>query len=399
MDGVINGDLVAVGDEVTINGTVDGSLVAAGKKVILNGPVTGNAVISALTMVLGPQASVGRDVYFAGASLETADASTVNRDLNVVSLESNLTGTVNRDVNALVGPLQLIQVIRDYMENRGWIPNSTFFVNPDWAYQSQLHSILISRDRLERQAASGLAFGLPALSNLRLASSFLEDEAALNAGPEFRAPFQASTIDVERLRSWAVPFLRNLGALLILGLLAVWLAPMQLIASREQARQHPWRALGTGLVVFFFGWILVLLVFLLVLALAIFLLWISLPNLGFLTGTIGLSALGLAVSVFWLSIVFFSKLVVAAMIGSMLFKRFFPKYAQSRVWPFVVGAVIYALLASIPYLGWLIMVISTFLGLGALWMVAFQHSQPQDTSMPGLAPAGENLDMSLVSEG
>src|SRR5512146_184732 len=70
MQGTINGDLLAMGDEITIDGKVDGSLVTAGKKVTLNGPVSGSVVIAAPTLVLGPQASIGRDVYFVGGGLK-----------------------------------------------------------------------------------------------------------------------------------------------------------------------------------------------------------------------------------------------------------------------------------------------------------------------------------------
>jgi hypothetical protein len=172
---------------------------------------------------------------------------------------------------------------------------------------------------------------------------------------------------------------------------------MQLSWTSQQPRLHPWRALFTGLLVLVVGWISVVLVFVLVIALAFFLLWVSLPNLGFLIGTIGLSALGLAVSVFWLSIVFFSKLVVAAMIGSWLFNRFNSKLAQSRIWPVVVGVILYALLASIPYLGGLVATIATLLGLGALWMVATQRGGTGDLPVMEPTIAAENPGLSPVS--
>jgi hypothetical protein len=125
------------------------------------------------------------------------------------------------------------------------------------------------------------------------------------------------------------------------------------------------------------GWFAALLALIIILALAIFFYWLSLPNLGFLTGTIGLSSLGIALSIFWLDIVFFSKIVVAFLCGSLFFKRFLPKYAHRRIWPFLAGVIVYALLASIPYLGWLVAVIVTFLGLGAIWKLSSMRKQPE----------------------
>jgi hypothetical protein len=209
------------------------------------------------------------------------------------------------------------------------------------------------------------------------------------ASPGFQEPAQESTIDVERLKSWAVPFLRNLASLLILGLLGVWLFPAQLSWAGEQARTRPWRTLLTGLLVFTLGWIIAFLAFVLILVLALFFYWLSLPTLGFLAGTLGLTGLGLAVSIFWLSIAYFSKLIVALLFGTLLFKRFKPKYAQSRIWPLLAGVVLYALLASIPYLGWLLAVLATLAGLGALWMVSSPSGLQEGKTAPLLQPTGD----------
>lgn len=394
MNGVINGDLLAVGDEITINGEVNGSLVAAGKRVTLNGPVTGSAVISALTLVLGPQASVGRDVYFLGGRVQSQDSSVITRDFNIVSLESSLAGRVNRDVHALVGPLNMINEVLNFMARRGWIPEYDFLDFLGQLPQPSMAIFRISPDGFGRQAASGMAFGLPVLRNLGLISTSPTGDLAPSDGPGLHAPFQGSTIDFERLKTWAIPVLRRLAALLVLGLLAAWLKPAQLNRASQQPRRRFWRSLFTGLLVFTMGWISIALVFVLVIALALFLLWVSLPNLGFLTGTIGVSAVGLTVSVFWLAIVFFSKLIVSAWIGDLIFQRLNSRYAQSRVWPLVVGIIVYTLLASIPYLGFLVAAISTLLGLGALWMVAMQREPAE--AKPILVPAPEIPELSVV---
>jgi hypothetical protein len=41
--------------------------------------------------------------------------------------------------------------------------------------------------------------------------------------------------------------------------------------------------------------------------------------------------------------------------------------AQHRYWPVVVGVLVYSLLRAIPFLGWLLAVTVTFLGLGAIY--------------------------------
>jgi hypothetical protein len=331
----------------------------------LNGPVAGSAYIGALKTIMGSEAIIERDVYFVGASLVTQEGSSINRDLHAVSLEADFSGTVGGTVDALIGPVNLIQVLYNYMLDQGWL-SQPIKINFPWLQRGY-----------EKQAAPVMAFGLPSIQNMSFISSAPASVTARNAGAGLQSSQQAGTIDVQRLKDWAVPTLRNLVALLLLGFLVLWLLPAQLSYAGEQARKSPWRSLITGLLVFVIGWFVALLALLLILALAIFFYWLSLPNLGFLTGTIGLSSLGIAISIFWLDIVFFSKIVIAFLCGTLFFKRFLPKYAHRRVWPFLVGVVVYALLASIPYLGWLVAVIATFLGLGAIWKLSSMRKKPE----------------------
>lgn len=386
MAGVINGDLVAIGTDVNINGAVNGDVAVIGKNVILNGPVSGNIYISALFLVMGPQASIAQDVYFFGNSITTQAGSAITRDLNVIGLESELAGVVNRRVNALVGPVTLVQKIYDFLVSKGWWPKSLQIKPSSFQDGSQ-------------QTAPVIAFGLTSIRNHALAPASYADGSTVNAVAASQSSAQANAIDVQRVQAWGVSLLRNLVALLILGLLIVWLAPMQLSMASEQTRIRPWRSLLAGLLVFVLGWIAALLIFLLVLALALFFYWVSLPTLGFFTGAIGLMMLGLALSIFWLSIAYFSKIVIAFLVGSLIFKRFIPKYAQTRIWPFLTGVVIYALLASIPYLGWLIAVIATLFGLGAIWMVSFSRKHPAAQSDVQLETSAESPDLSVSPEG
>jgi hypothetical protein len=387
MEGVVNGDLFAIGTDVKINGEVNGDLAVIGKNVTLNGQVSGNLYISALFLVVGPQASLGQDVYFIGNNINTQAGSTISRDLDVVGMESKFSGEVNRRVNALVGPLNIVNKLYEFLLSKGWFPKSQQ-IRPG-SFQ----------DGLEQRPDQVIAFGLTVLRNFTGIPSSTIVGSSLDSVSVSQVSKQSNAIDVQRLETWGVSLLRNLVALLLLGLLIIWLAPGQLSLASEQTRTRPWRALLTGLLVFFLGWVVALLLVVLILALAFFFYWISLPNLGFFTGAIGLLTLGLAMSIFWLSIAYFSKIVIAFLVGMLIFKRFFPKYAQNRIWPYLTGVVIYALLASIPYLGWLIAVVATLFGLGAIWMLSNTRKQSDTPPEAQLQEGGEGQDSPVVTEG
>ncbi len=159
----------------------------------------------------------------------------------------------------------------------------------------------------------------------------------------------------------------------------------------------PWRSLLIGFLVLLLGWFLALLALLLVLGLAFFLFWISLPNLGFLVGSLGTLAVGLASVLYWLSIFFFSKVIIAFLLGKAIFSRSTSKYAQGRVLPLIVGVVLFALIVSIPYLGWVVSVIATMFGLGALWMVAFSHKVEEAEPVVVMEPAEPDLGLTSAN--
>ena len=379
MDGKVDGDLLAVGDQIKINGEVDGNLVVIGNQVVLNGPVSGSIYIGAARLVVGPQASVGRDVSFIGGMFETNETSSIKRDLNIISLDSQLAGDTGRDVNAVVGPLRLGMIIYDFMKNQGWLPKST---------------------GLDIQDVPGASAGQPVLGAGLMLQSIRPLVLIASPASELghQPPQQNGGTSNQAWQTWGIALLRNMAALLIIGLLAVWLIPAQLSWSSQLTRNRPWRSLLTGFLILLLGWFVALLALLLVLGLAFFLFWASLPNLGFLVGSLGAMAVGLALIIYWLSIAFFSKVIIAFLLGKTIFARSTSRYAQGRVLPLIVGVILYALVVSIPYLGWVIAVITTMFGLGALWMVAFPHNKVKDTEPIAVTPPAE-ADMDLSSGG
>ena len=118
IDGTVNGDVLAIGRTITLNGEVNGTLLAVGESIIINGQVPGNVLAGAVMMELGSEGEVGRELYFAGARLTLPDGSTIQRDLYLLSLEAQLSGDIGRDIHAIIGPLQIAELILGPLENR-----------------------------------------------------------------------------------------------------------------------------------------------------------------------------------------------------------------------------------------------------------------------------------------
>jgi len=357
IDGTVNGDVIAFGSTVTVNGTVNGTLVTGGETVIINGDVTGNVIAGAVTLELGDAGKVDRDLYFAGARLTLPEGSLIQRDLFLVSLEAQLSGEIDRNIQAIIGPLQVAQWIFNPFKERISIIGT---IQPESIVQ------------IKSPGLAGLGAGVISPSGF-----WLVDEH-----PGYQ---QGSQIDTVKLREWGIALLRNLIALLIMGLIGIWLLPAPFNWATEKIRQSPWQMAFSGIKFYLGGWFIAILALLLVLALAIFFYSISLPNLGFILGALGTFGVGLWVSVFWLAITYVSKILVALLAGKLLLQRFGRQNPPSNLWSLLLGIVLYVLVASIPYLGWVVATVVTFLGLGALWVVSLpSQSQPQPQSSDNL---------------
>jgi hypothetical protein len=67
------------------------------------------------------------------------------------------------------------------------------------------------------------------------------------------------------------------------------------------------------------------------------------------------------------------------LVGRMILERIRERWGAGRVWPLVLGVVLFAIVRAIPILGWWIGLIVTLFGLGAICLMvweAFRRRRP-----------------------
>jgi hypothetical protein len=168
---------------------------------------------------------------------------------------------------------------------------------------------------------------------------------------------------------WFIRNLRNLLALLVLGLLMAWLTPGFLGKSATQLRSKPWHSLGLGLLSFAVIFFAVLILGAVTVLLTLILGLITLGELVWVTIIAGILVISILVFVFIISVMYLSKLVASFLVGRLILERIKPEWAESRYWPMVLGVILFAILVSIPYVGWLIGTLAMLFGLGALFLL------------------------------
>jgi hypothetical protein len=199
---------------------------------------------------------------------------------------------------------------------------------------------------------------------------------------------QTPQLDSAALTAWLTAVLRSFAPLFLIGLLLLWLFPHFLQGSTASLQSRPWASLGLGLVVFFVGFGAATLALALFTALGMFFATIQYWDLALITWAASLGGLSAGLALFSLAIIYLSKIIVAFLFGSLLLKRMPETTWGRRIWPLLLGVAIVVLLLSIPVLGWVLSVLGTMFGLGAIYLQLARRR-----SLAAKAPADELLEL------
>jgi len=316
VDGTVQGDLIVAAAHVDVRGTVRGDLVAAGRAVDVSGTVEGSVYAAARSLTLSGR--VGRGVYAANRSTLIEEGSGIGGDLALAGRSAIVRGEVARGLS----------VFAHDAEVRGRIGGDVRFRG----------------DRLSIRAPGRVQGAVHA--DVRHASAVTVDGAASVTGPVLTRVVSRATGWYGEPRVWFWVATHFFGAVL-LGWIALLLAPTLVVASAERVRSWP-RSLGWGAVVIVAG------------PVAILVLAVTLVGLPLALVLLGLYLFGL----------YAAKIVVGLALGRALLRpRGHPR--RDALWALVVGLALITIAAAIPWLGGLTRLVVTCLGAGALaWRLA-----------------------------
>src|SRR5918998_2033041 len=364
VEGTIRGDLVAFGQSITVDGTVEGDLIGAGQSVEIGGEVDDDARIAGQALLLSEGASVGDDLIAAAYSLHNEPESNVGGTLWYVGYQALLAGTVGEDLAGAANALTLGGEIGggadvDVDGEEGGATPPAFVPVP----QAPIPTV-----------ESGLTLTDSALigGNLTYQSSI---EAQIDPGARIEGDVVREERPVEEEEEEAtrspvaetvLDALRSLVALVLVGLLLLWLAPGWIRRRAYTVLDRPLASLGWGLLGLIAFLVLGIVILLVTILLAIVLGLLTLGGLVVLIIVLGLLAEAALVLAFWISTSYLAQIVVSFLAGVLLVEAVGPGRGRGRVLPLVVGLILYVLLRAIPVLGPIVGLAVVLLGLGAL---------------------------------
>lgn len=380
LSATVHGDLIVFAQTVTIQpgGVVEGDFMGAGQDIIIQGEVKGDVRIAGGVILVSSTGKVDEDLIAAGYSLELEPGSQVGmpdsqRKGNVAfaGSQASFSGSVAGDID----------MIGEGLELNGTVDGNL--------------KIYVGQEKADR-----LPFGtLPGLSDAQTIPGGLTfgSQAKIGGSLEYTSPEEAGipaavitreqvtfhqqefywervqttrrVSTLSRVEDWGMNQFRWFVSLLLVGLLLAWIAPELTRRSAEHLQAKPLHSLGWGFVSLFaliFG-VLSLVVLIGMLGAALGILQLTgLLAIEIILGFMALIGMGM---VYVVAAVLVSKVVVSYLGGQMILKRIKPEWAKSRIWPLLLGLVIFAILTAIPlHVGQFINVVIVLLGLGALWM-------------------------------
>lgn len=400
VDGTVNATVIATGNRVVVNGTINGDLFMFGTDVILSesGKVTGNLFSAAryvevrgniggsvfggsAGITIGNNAKIGRNVYYGGYSFESMAGSSVNTDAFLGVYQAILNGEIKRNVRVSAGALEINGNIGGDVVAEVSSPESGDSGSWYITMQPALPPAIRPGLRVSPQAVIG--------GDLKYISPS-DQSSAIQGRPAgqiiYQTPVPSETNQKPSMAQpprgfFALPIvktvinlLRNLITLLLLGGLTLWLIPNPFQRTVDEANRQPLAATGVGLLSLLGGYAGAVLAGAVIFGVGILLSLVTLGGLSNAIFGIGFSGLAMFLAVFILLVVYGSKLVASFWVGQLLVRQIAPQAQNPRLWALLSGVLIYVILRAIPVLGWIIGLLATLIGLGAIWF-AFQSAR------------------------
>lgn len=412
LDGTVNGTVIAAGNRVIVNGAINGDLFMFGSDVILaeSGKVTGNLFGtgryievrgnvggsmfgSSASLLIGNNAKIERNVYYGGYSLESMAGSSVNIDTFVGVYQAILNGEIRRNLRASAQALEINGSIGGDAVVDVSSPESGDTGMWFTPMQPGLPPAIRPGLRISSQAVIG--------GDLKYTSP-TDQSSAIQGRPAgqiiYQTPVPAETnqkffpsqpprgIFAVPLVKAIVNLLRNLITLLILGGLVLWLLPNFFQRTVDEANRQPLASTGVGLLSLLGGYTGSILVGAVIFGVGILFSLITLGGLSNAIFGIGFSSLAVFIAALTLLVTYGSKLVASFWVGQLLMRQIAPQAQNPRLWALLAGVLIYVVLRAIPILGWVVGLLATLLGLGALWF-AFQSYRKRLPDLAEQTPA------------
>lgn len=403
----VTGNLLVLCRTLTVDGHVTGNLLGMATNAVVNGQVDGN--IYMISGQLDVRGTVGDDLHFGGLVLRVHD-SAVFSDPHAGLISASLSTTLfpETELSGSIVAVGYQLVLQGRVDDEVDFWGSSLLIGGDVAGDinaqvgdagadvSQLETLLIPVPVDLTLVRPGLRIGENAHVSGKLTyagPSEAEILGRLDQPPTYNAivvqpDFSQLTLGEEdRFRGLGLylsQVVREFLSLGLIGVVALLLAPRTIQAPLRNIQVRPLPCLGVGLLAFIISFVAVPFVVLLTVLLIVIVSLLQLNELTFAVAAIlAVADTGIA-SVLFFIVLFVSRVIFSLAVGKLLTRVVIADDGSLRrnLISLALGALIMALLNSIPTVGWIINALMLFIGLGAILLIVQTRAEAAREAAP-----------------
>lgn len=311
---IIDDDLVTAGGNVDIDGTINGDLIVASGNVKIAGYVNGSVI--ATCGVLEVTGRVANDIVAMGGTIEINNSVLDNALLAGGTVILKEYGSIGKDLHVGAGIINIAGLVG----GNASLNSEHLIVQPSAKIQGNLEYTSEKTAIIPEGVVEGTTKHILPIS---------KEEGFYQLGISLKV----------------IGFF----AIVLIGILLTKLAPKQMMQIADTMRKSFWKCIGIGVVC---------------------LIVIPIVSLILMITIIGLP-LGLIILALYIIAIYLTKIFVGLLLGQTILEKI-KKPSTYLILPLVIGISLLTLLASIPYLGFLIILAYVILGLGALFILGFR---------------------------
>ncbi len=325
VNGKVTGDVFAAGENITVNNEVGGSVRAAGANITINKNVGHGVQAFGSTVTLSPDAAVGGDFLFAGAVGNIQGK--ISGDLHGGGATVIISGEVDKDVK-----LRLDERVGE--EVRGW------------GQKMEASQPLVITDT----AKVGGNVYYTAGAKGEIASGAV-------IGGEVGYSQTSKETKSRSAWSWGWHWIYSIFASLVIGLVLISLWRVPVVKLTDTMLNRTSASFGWGIVMMFVTPFIILLLLLTI---------IGIP-------------LAVILAFIWLAAMYIARTIVGILIGRAILSRLGKDRNESIIWAMISGVVIIQMVSFLPFIGWLFSLAAIWWALGGIWLVFLKKDDGKKT--------------------
>ena len=403
----VTGNLLVLCRTLTVDGHVTGNLLGMATTAVINGQVDGNVYM--VSGQLDVRGTVGDDLHFGGLVLRVHDSAVFSDPAaGLVSASLSTTLFPETELSGSIVAVGYQLVLQGTVDDEVDFWGSSLLVAGDVAGDvnaqvgdvnadvSQLETLLIPVPVDLTLVRPGLRIGENAHVGGKLTyagPSEAEILGQLDQPPTYNPIVvqpdfsQLSIGEEDRFRGlglYLTQVVREFLTLGLIGLVALLLAPRTIQAPLRNIQVRPLPCLGVGLLAFIISFVAMPFIVLFTLLLIVIVSLLQVNELTFaIAAILTVADTGIA-SVLFFVVLFVSRVIFSLSLGKLLTRVVIADDGSLRrnLVSLALGALIMALLNSIPVIGWIINALTLFIGLGAILLIVQTRAEAAREAAP-----------------